>query len=152
QPLMLLFAAVGLVLLIGCVNVANLMLARASARGREIALRQALGAGHQRLIRQLLTESVLLSLVGGLVGLAALLIMKGSLVRLIPENLPRLNDISISWGVLLFAMAATLAAGAIFGLAPVLHLRRVDLASMLRRARGSSTGGETLRARRVLVV
>jgi putative ABC transport system permease protein len=149
---MLLFAAVGVVLLIGCVNVANLMLARASARGREIALRQALGAAHQRLIRQLLTESVLLSLVGGLVGLAGLLVMKGFLVRLVPENLPRLNDISISWGVLVFAMAATLAAGAIFGLAPVLHLRRVDLASMLKRARGGSTGGETLRARRVLVV
>jgi predicted permease len=152
QPLMLLFAAVGVVLLIGCVNVANLMLARASARGREIALRQALGAAHQRLVRQLLTESVLLSLVGGVAGLAGLLVRKGFLVRFVPENLPRLNDISISWGVLLFAMAATLSAGAIFGLAPVLHLRRVDLVSMLKRARGGSATGETLKARRVLVV
>src|SRR6266576_3745786 len=90
QSLILLLAAVGLLLVIGCVNVANLLLARASARGREMALRQALGAARMRLMRQLLTESVLLSLLGGISGLAILFCTKGFLRLLVPESLPRL--------------------------------------------------------------
>jgi len=150
---MLLLGAVGWVLLIGCVNVANLLLARASARGREMAVRQALGAARTRLISQLLTEGLLLSLVGGVVGLAILFCSKGFLVRLVPDSLPRVNDISISWPVLVFALAASLAAGAIFGLAPALHASRPDLTHTLKQeGRGSTGSGEQARTRRVLVV
>jgi predicted permease len=153
QSLILLLGAVGLVLLIGCVNVANLLLARASARGREMAIRQALGAARKRLISQLLTEGLLLSLVGGIAGLAILFCTKGFLVRLVPDSLPRLNDISINWAVLLFALVASLAAGAIFGLAPALHAGRADLTHMLKQeGRGSTGSGEQARTRRLLVV
>jgi putative ABC transport system permease protein len=153
QSLILLLGAVGLVLLIGCVNVANLLLARASARGREIAIRQALGAGRKRLMRQLLTESLLLSLVGGACGLAILFFARGFLLRLVPDSLPRLNEISINWSVLLFALAASLMAGAIFGLAPALHAGRLDLAHVFKQeSRGSTGSGDQARTRRVLVV
>ncbi len=153
QPLILLLGAVALVLLIGCVNVANLLLARASARSREMAVRQALGAARQRLVRQLLTESLLLSLLGGVAGLLILFSMKGFLLRLIPESLPRLNDLAISWSVMLFALGASLAAGVIFGLAPAAQAGRVDLAHTLRvEGRGSSGSRKQTRTRRVLVV
>jgi predicted permease len=153
QSLVLVFGAVGLVLLIGCVNVANLMLARAGARGREMAVRRALGAARPRLIRQLLTESVLLSLLGGMAGFAILVVTKGFLVQLVPESLPRLADISISWGVLLFALVATLVAGVIFGLAPALQAGRLDVTHALKReGRGSTGSGEQGRTRRVLVI
>ena len=153
QSLLLLLAAVGLVLLIGCVNVANLLLARASARGREMALRQALGAGRKRLLWQLLTESLLLSLAGGITGLMILFFTKDFLLRLLPESLPRLNHISISWSVLLFALLASVITGVIFGLAPALHAGRVDLTDALKEAmRGSTGSGRQTRTRRLLVV
>ena len=153
QSLLLLLGAVGLVLLIGCVNIANLQLARASARGREIAVRQALGAARKRLISQLLTESLLLSLVGGISGLAILYSTKAFLLRLLPDSLPRLTDISIDWTVLVFAVFASIVAGGIFGLAPALQGSRLDLVRALKEAaRGSTGSGEQARTRRVLVI
>ena len=153
QSLILLLGAVGLVLLIGCVNVANLVLARASARGREMAIRQALGAARKRLISQLLTESFLLSLLGGIGGLAILFCTKGFLLRILPESLPRFTEASVNWSVLLFALIASIVAGAIFGLAPALQAGRLDLTHALKlEGRGSTGSGEQARTRRVLVV
>jgi putative ABC transport system permease protein len=153
QSLLLLLGAVALVLLIGCVNVANLLLARASARGREMAVRQALGGPRTRLIQQLLTESVLLSMLGGMFGLMILFCTKALLLRLVPGSLPQLNAVSINWAVLLFALVASLLSGAIFGLAPALHAGRFDLTPALKdAARGSTGSGEQARTRRLLVV
>jgi predicted permease len=153
QSLILLFGAVGLVLLISCVNVANLLLARASARGREIAVRQALGAARSRLIRQLLTESLLLFVLGGVTGCAVLLCTQPLLLRLIPESLPRLNDISISWDVLAFSIFVSVVAGTIFGTAPALLGSRLDLNMTLRQeGRGSSGSKGRSRLRHGLVI
>src|SRR5437762_1664897 len=153
QSLVLLLGAVGLVLLIGSVNVANLLLARASARGREMAIRRALGAGQARLTQQLLTESLLLSLFGGIAGLAILFLLKDFLLRLVPESLPRLNEISISWNVLLFALIASAVSGVLFGLAPALQAGRLDLNHALKQeGRGSTGSAERARTRRGLVI
>jgi putative ABC transport system permease protein len=153
QSLILLFGAVGLVLLISCVNVANLLLARASARGREMAVRQALGAARTRLIRQLLTESLLLFVLGGISGFAVLFCARKFLLQFVPESLPRLNDISLSWGVLAFAMVVSVAAGTIFGLAPAWLTSRLNLTAMLRQeGRGSNGSRKRSRLRRVLVI
>ncbi|HEX3645143.1 MAG TPA: ABC transporter permease [Vicinamibacterales bacterium] len=153
QSLVLLLGAVGLVLLIGCVNVANLLLARAGARSRELAVRQALGAGRGRLVRQLLTESICVSLLGGAAAMGILFASERYLVRLVPDGLPRLSDIAINWKVLLFALLATAISGAIFGLVPALHAGRVEVTSALKSdARGSTASGERTRTRRLLVV
>jgi predicted permease len=153
QSLILLFGAVGLVLLISCVNVANLLLARASARGREMAVRQALGAARMRLIRQLLTESLLLFLLGGITGFAVLFCAQKFLLQFVPEDLPRLNDISISWGVLAFAIVVSVAAGTIFGLAPAWLMSRLDLNTTLRQeGRGSNGSRQRSRLRHALVI
>src|SRR5882724_6559842 len=152
QPLVLLLGAVGLVLLIGCVNVTNLLLARASVRGREMAIRRALGAAQGRLTRQLLTESLLLSLFGGIAGVAILFLLKDFLLRLVPENLPHLNEISISWSILLFALVASVVSGVLFGLAPALQASRLDLNHALKQE-GRSTGSRgRARTRRGLVI
>ncbi len=153
QSLLLLLGAVGLVLLIGYGNVANLLLARASARGREIAVRQALGAARSRLVRQLLTESLLLSLLGALAGIAILFATKGLLLRMVPDSLPRLSDISINCNVLLFALFLSVVAGILFGVAPALQASRLNLTAKLKaEGRGTTGSGEQARTRRVLVV
>jgi len=153
QTLILLLGAVALVFVIGCVNIANLLLARGSTRVREMALRRALGASQARLTRQLLTESLLLSLFGGAAGLVILFWAKDFLIRFVPESLPRLNEVSISWTVLVFALIASVISGLIFGLAPALHLGRIDLIHALKQEGRSSTGSrEQARTRRVLVV
>jgi predicted permease len=153
QSLTLLFGAVGLVLLISCVNVANLLLARASLRGREIAVRQALGAQRTRLIRQLLTEILLLFLLGGIAGSAILFGTGHFLLRLVPESLPHLNNISINWRVLAFALAVSVTAGTIFGLAPAWLMSGADLIGTLRQEGRSNSGSrERSRARQILVI
>ena len=153
QSLILLFGAVGLVLLISCVNVANLLLARASGRSREIAVRQALGAPRTRLIHQLLTEILLLFLLGGIAGFAILFCTQRFLLRLVPESLPHINDIAVGWGVLVFAVTVSAAAGTIFGLAPAWRMSRVDLIDTLRQeGRGSIGSAGRSRVRQFLVI
>src|SRR5262249_3775426 len=145
--------AVGLVLLISCVNIANLLLAQASARGREMALRQALGANRARLTRQLLTESLLLSLLGGITSLAILFAVKDFVLRFVPDNLPRLNEISINWTVLLFALCAAVFSGVVFGLAPAFQAGRLDLHQAFKQeGRGSAGSAQRARTRRGLVI
>ncbi len=140
RALLVLLGSVALVLLIACANVANLLLSRATGRQKEVAIRTALGAGHARLIRQLLTESVLLSIAGGAAGL---LIAQWSLyvVRTVnPGNIPRLDFISIDSRVLAFTFAISILTGVIFGLAPALRSARIDLNSTLKSGGRSGQG------------
>jgi putative ABC transport system permease protein len=141
-----LLAAVVFVLLIACANVANLLLARAGSREKEIALRAALGANPGRLARQLLTESVLLALTGGLLGLLLASWTVSILKQLGPVTLPRLKEIAIDWRVLGFTLVVSVVTGIIFGLAPAWASMRSDLNSILR-ASGRGTTGSRARAR-----
>jgi len=152
QPfLLVLLAAVGFVLLIACVNVANLLLARSTARAREFAVRAALGASQGRALRQLLTESILLGLSGG--GLGLLLAswgLKGALQAL-PEALPRAENIHLDGRVLVFTLSASLLSGVLFGLAPALKTSRDDLHEILKEG-GRGASGARHNAQRVFVV
>jgi predicted permease len=138
--LLLLFAAVGLILLIACANVANLMLARAAGREREIAIRGALGASGTRLVRQLLAESVVLGAVAGAVGLMAAAASLQALVTLLPANTPRLADVSLHWPVFLFAAGASVVTGFLFGLLPALQMASPNLRDSLHAGSRSVAG------------
>jgi predicted permease len=130
--LLLLFGAVGLILLIACANVANLMLARATAREREIAIRGALGASGRRLIQQLLSESVVLGLTAGLVGLAAAFASLRIFVGLLPGDTPRIQDVSLHLGDIVFTLGASVLAGLLFGLIPSIKMASFNLLAALR--------------------
>jgi len=133
QPtLWLLLAAVSLVLLIACVNVASLLLARAVSRERELAMRVALGAGRGRLVRQCLTESALLGLCGGVLGILLANLGIRPFVQFWPGSLPRAEEVQLDWHVLLFALAASLLSGLLFGLAPALRAPTVNVEQILR--------------------
>src|SRR5215510_13823868 len=116
--------AVGLALLIGCVNIANLLLARSSARRREMAIRLALGARRGRLIQQLLTESLLLALIGGAVALLMVAWVMKLLLGFAPDDIPRLHEVGFNGGILGFAFAISILTGVIFGLVPALQASR----------------------------
>jgi ABC-type antimicrobial peptide transport system permease subunit len=134
QSLFILFAAVGFVLLIACANFANLLLARSSERQREFVIRGALGAGRWRLIRQLLTESVLLSLAGGAVAIGLAIWGTRLLLAFKPENLPRLSEIGVDARVLGFTMGISILTGLIFGLVPAWAASRGGVGEALRQA------------------
>jgi len=138
-----LLGAVVFVLLIACANVASLLLARAGSRDKEIVLRMALGANPARVLRQLLTESVLLALAGGLLGLALAAWGVAMLAQFGPASLPRLAEINIDWRVMAFTLTVSLATGIVFGLAPALLTVRTDLNSVLKTSGRGNTGSRT---------
>jgi putative ABC transport system permease protein len=151
--LLVLMGAVILIVFIVALNIANLLLARASGRQQEMAVRLAIGASRGRIIRQMLTESLLLSLIGGCAGIATAVGTLDFILRFVPSNIPRLNEVSIDWTVLAFALLISLATGLLFGLAPAIHSTRSDLSLQIREgARGSGYGAKTGRLRNALIV
>jgi putative ABC transport system permease protein len=151
--LLVLLAAVILIVFIGSLNLANLLLARASGRQQEMAVRSALGASRGRILSQVLTESVLLSFIGGAAGIATAAGTLDLMVRFVPSNVPRLNEVNIDWVVLSFALFVSLLTGLLFGLAPALHCMRSTLSSGMREGgRGSGHSVKTGRLRDALIV
>jgi putative ABC transport system permease protein len=157
SSLLILAGAVSFVLLIACANVANLLLVRATGRKREIALRAAVGASRGRIIRQLLTESVLLSVLGGVLGLGLGLVGVRALVAMNPGDIPRIGEhgaaIALDWRLVLFTISVSLVTGVLFGLIPALDVSRTDLSTALNQSDGrSGTGFRQNKTRALLVI
>lgn len=151
--LWLLLGAVMFVLLIACANVANLLLASAASRSKEMAIRTALGASRWRVIRQLLTESATLALAGGLLGLFLSNYGVAAITKLLPQTFPRLNEIGMDWRVFGFTLGVSLLTGFIFGFAPALHISRADVQeAMKENARGTAGSARHTRLRHALIV
>jgi putative ABC transport system permease protein len=144
--LLVLLGAIGFVLLIACANVANLLVARSSSRGREIAVRVAMGASRVRLVRQLLTESVLIAVAGGMLGLAVAGAGLSSLLAMAPSTLPRVGDIRLDGWAFAFTFLISILTGAVFGIAPALYATKSNLSETLKEGEGRASAG-TGRAR-----
>jgi len=151
--LLVLMGAVVLIVFIVCLNLANLLLARASGRQQEMAVRLALGATRGRMVRQMLTESILLSIIGGVAGIAAAYGALGFILRVVPATIPRLSEVKIDWVVLSFALLISGLTGLVFGLAPALHSAKVALTAAIREgARGPGYNAKTGRLRDALII
>ena len=150
--LLILLGAIGFVLLIACANVASLLLAKSGSRGREIAVRFAVGASRWQLVRQLITESLLMALAGGALGLALAKAGIGSLLAMAPSTLPRVSDIRLDARIFAFTLAVSLLTGVLFGLAPAIYATRTNLSETLKEGDGrASAGGRRSRLRKGLV-
>ncbi|MGC1943101.1 MAG: ABC transporter permease [Candidatus Acidiferrales bacterium] len=151
--LLVLMAAVVLVVLIASVNIANLLLARASGRQREMALRMALGAGRFRMVRQMLTEALVLSFISGVAGVLAAKLTLSFIIRFVPASVPRLAEVGVDRTVLLFALLISIFTGIIFGLAPAFQAMKADMTAAIREgAQGSGHSAKTFRLRSLLIV
>ena len=151
--LLVLMAAVVLVVLIASVNIANLLLARASGRQREMAMRMALGAARFRMVRQMLTESLVLSLISGVAGVLAAKLTLSFILRFVPASVPRLAEVGVDRTVLLFALLISIFTGIIFGLAPAFQAMKADMTAAIREgAQGSGYSAKTFRLRSLLIV
>ena len=150
--LLALLGAVGLVLLIACANVANLLLARSAARQKEIAIRAAMGASRTRVLRQMLTESILLSAIGGIAGLILSIWLTDVLMSMLPESAPRFEHIGIDYRVLAFALGVSALTGVLFGIVPALQASKLDVTSALKEGGRSGEGHRRTSARSLLLI
>jgi putative ABC transport system permease protein len=150
--LLALLGAVGFVLLIACANVANLLLARSAARQKEIAIRAAMGASRRRVLRQMLTESVLLSAIGGIAGLLLSIWLTDLLMSIVPEGAPRLDQVGIDYRVLTFALGVSALTGILFGIVPALQASKLDVTSALKEGGRGAEGHRRTSARSLLLI